>query len=366
MIGTPLYMSPEQAEMSVPDVDTRSDIWALGIVLYEMLTGQVPFRGDSEQAVIHSVLSEVPELPSSVNREVPSAVESAVLKCLSKDPAERFSSAADLRSLLASLRAGLPCADPAYSQPVARAAGAARRAGRPSQAPRWLGPSRSRLLLYALAAVCTLVGLSVLPPSGPILNLRAAALRLGISHLPAGKHVALLPLEVSGGDPETRALADGLVDVQTRKVAWIDGFTDSLWVAPVAEVISAGALDPRQARDVLGVNLTIGGSLTLVGDVVRVTLDLIDAASGARLKRNAVSDPLANLSTWQDSLSVIMMRMLEVPLPAARCADLSIGCATVPAAFRSYLVGRGYFHPFVGDPNLSAAAAWAARATGCE
>ncbi|MGK2934397.1 MAG: protein kinase domain-containing protein, partial [Gemmatimonadaceae bacterium] len=92
-LGTPQYMSPEQA-MGERSVDARTDIYALGAVTYEMLTGQPPFTGATAQAVVAKVLTERPAPPSTVRDTIPASVESAVLKALAKLPADRWSSTA--------------------------------------------------------------------------------------------------------------------------------------------------------------------------------------------------------------------------------------------------------------------------------
>ena len=99
-LGTVAYMSPEQTRGE--DVDLRSDLWSLGVVLYEMITGKHPFAGDYEQAVTYSILNEMPEPPTAIRTGVPMQLEWIVNKLLSKEPDYRYQTAADL---LADLRA---------------------------------------------------------------------------------------------------------------------------------------------------------------------------------------------------------------------------------------------------------------------
>ncbi|HMN07766.1 MAG TPA: protein kinase [Gemmatimonadaceae bacterium] len=98
-LGTPQYMSPEQA-MGEKAIDARADLYALGAVTYEMLTGEPPFTGATLQAIVAKVVSATPEAPSLVRRAIPPHVEAAVLRALEKLPADRFSSAADFTAAL--------------------------------------------------------------------------------------------------------------------------------------------------------------------------------------------------------------------------------------------------------------------------
>ena len=115
-LGTPQYMSPEQA-MGERTVDARSDVYALGAVTYEMLTGEAPFSGATAQAIVAKVLSSMPDVPSVVRRNVPPSLDHAVMQALEKLPADRTSSAQEFASALMSTSVEGPAASRAVAAP---------------------------------------------------------------------------------------------------------------------------------------------------------------------------------------------------------------------------------------------------------
>jgi serine/threonine protein kinase/Tfp pilus assembly protein PilF len=106
MIGTPEYMSPEQAE--VKEVDQRSDVYSLGVILYEMMTGRVPFEGETPLGIAMKHKSEVPKDPRELNAQIPEDLSGVILKCLEKDKDKRYQSAGEVRTELTRIEKGIP------------------------------------------------------------------------------------------------------------------------------------------------------------------------------------------------------------------------------------------------------------------
>jgi eukaryotic-like serine/threonine-protein kinase len=131
VMGSPHYMAPEQLRATC-DADLRADLWSLGAALYELLTGQPPFAGDTVPQLCATVLTESPQPPSAWRRGIPPQVDHAVLRCLEKDPENRFASAAELARALAPF--GTEVARESYAR-IERVREAVERASRPSPLP---------------------------------------------------------------------------------------------------------------------------------------------------------------------------------------------------------------------------------------
>jgi tetratricopeptide (TPR) repeat protein len=114
MIGTPEYMSPEQVEGK--EVDQRSDIYSLGVILYEMVTGQVPFEGDTPFTIGMKHKGETPQDPKKWNAQIPDDLNALILKCLAKEKDQRYQSAGDVRSQLEKIEQGLPTTERAVTK----------------------------------------------------------------------------------------------------------------------------------------------------------------------------------------------------------------------------------------------------------
>jgi len=106
MVGTPEYMSPEQAE--VKEVDQRSDIYSLGVILYEMVTGRVPFEGETPLGIAMKHKSEMPKDPKELNTQIPEDLSQVILRCMEKDKEKRYQSAGEVRSELENIEKGIP------------------------------------------------------------------------------------------------------------------------------------------------------------------------------------------------------------------------------------------------------------------
>ncbi len=185
-LGTTFYMSPEQTEGS--GTDQRTDIWSLGVVLYEMLTGQKPFKGDYDKAVMYSILNEEPEPITAVRTGVPMELERIANKCLAKQPEERYQHASDLgvdvNAALKQLQAGRSAV---LSRPGVAVVGR-------TEPPAAKGRER---LAWAAAGILVIACLALLSPSGsreePSTDASPAKFEVTLPEGQVGYHVEISP-----------------------------------------------------------------------------------------------------------------------------------------------------------------------------
>jgi TolB-like protein/Flp pilus assembly protein TadD/predicted Ser/Thr protein kinase len=195
-LGTVSYMSPEQARGN--EVDHRTDIWSLGVILYEMVTGRVPFKGDYEQATIYSILNDEPKPPTALRTGVPMELERVVRKCLAKDPRERYQTAADLSADLFHFQKSMGAPGARISPP--------RRA--PKRYYKWLGWVFAAVVL---AFLITQVVPRFYPAPTETPEQRAEGERT---------RLVVLPFE-NLGPPEDEYFADGITEEITSRLAAI-------------------------------------------------------------------------------------------------------------------------------------------------
>ncbi len=347
-MGTIAYMSPEQARGE--DIDQRTDIWSLGVVLYELLTGEQPFKGEYDQAVIYSILHEDHRPVTEVNRGVPSEIGAIVDRCLKKGPDDRYQSTGELAGDLIQLSNG----------------SSARRFGRPGGTTRSLsalsraGVLRVGIPVAAIIAVAIIV--SVFPVGRDIFG------RFLGNDVPASRlFVALLPWTMEGATAEERAFCDGMTRDLTGTLRGLDQIQDRLWVLPASNVERSGVTSPTDARKELGVNVTISGKMRRLGERYQLTLtrnDIdveIEGGTGADIVRKRASrpilDPIANLSTWQDSVVVILGELLDVQVDPDAESERVTGRTPVPRAYGALLKGIGHLYPYRGEQDLESAVA---------
>jgi len=356
--GTFRYMSPEQAMGH--RVDQRCDIWALGVVFAEMLNGHSPFPGETIPAMIFAILNE----PPLGIEALPAALQPVLYRALAKDPERRYPTCGDFLADLAVAARELP-PDPELSaspdgkpaplghkssqlnaQTRRALADASRTAWRPAGEKR--GSSRT-WLLASLGALCLLVLLASLVPS-----LRQRVFALFFSK-PPERHIAVLPFDVIGSNPETTALADGLMDSLTSRLSNLNVGDQSLWVVPDSEVRHRNVTDPGDALKQLGANLVVKGSVERDGNDIHLTVNLIDTKQMRQIGSADVEDRAGDLSNLEDEAVSRLARLMNISVSADMLRNT--GGSLNPAAYEDYLTALGYMQRSDKPDNINLAIA---------
>lgn len=304
-LGTPQYMSPEYV-MGERALDARSDVYSLGITLYEALTGETPFTGPTAHAIIARVLTEEPPPPSHVRGDLSVDVDAAVMTAIDKDPARRFQTAAAMQEALLG-RATLP------TQVIAR---------RPRRR-RWTRPVALAAGLAAMAGV----------------YLASRQFAHGAPHVE--RAIVALPLENFGTEPAATAyLADGIPEEIVGSLAG----TPNLVVRPMPrDPRYRGRTDLAAVARELHADLVLTGSLLVQGDSIRITVRPYDVAGDAFLRSVSFTDSRGSVFGLEDSIARVLAAQLDIRgAGPARFAALQTTRRPNPAAHDSLLLARWY------------------------
>jgi tetratricopeptide (TPR) repeat protein len=324
VMGTLPYMPPEVLRGA--PADARSDLYSLGVMLFEMATGQTPFRGGTESDVLQKTLGQPAPAPSTLRPGLPAGFDRLVTRLLAKRPEDRPREGDRVaRELLAAVQ-GAPTPAPEET-PTATM-------------PVWTGapPGRQRMRVAAAVAVTLLAALGALSVSS----------RLGKPPAPEKVQVAVLPFRSIGGDAGQAAFCDGLTETVTTVLSKHGEF--SVVPAPDARNLDSA----EKARKEFGVNLVVYASLQRRGDQVRLIITLIDAKKRRQIDSQPIDWPVARMMELEDSVMVKigdLLSLVTTPAPGARLARVT----QMPSAYDAYLRGRGYLYRYDRPGNLDRA-----------
>ena len=300
IVGTPAYMSPEQAS-GERNLDSRTDIYALGCVLYEMLAGEPPFTGPTAQSVAAKRLTDPVPAVSRVRDTVPAGVERALTRAMAKVPADRFASATDFAD---AIRRGVT--DQSGVRPRKRSV--------------FQWSSAGAALLLLLAGVFYLNrGSGPGEPAGPI-------------------PLAVLPFRTFGAAGDSSVLAIGIPDAIITRLAGVR----QMRLRPTSAVLPyAGKdADPVEIGRALAVRYLLTGTVQAAADRLRVSVQLVRAGDGSPLWGSHYDLARKDLLTLQDSIAERVSASLAVRLSADEHDRLYRRYTANPAAYEWYLRGR--------------------------
>ncbi len=341
--GTIGYMSPEQTMGQL--LDQRTDIWSLGVVLAEMVTGRHPFQRESAPATIVAILNEPPKLTD----EVPLELQRIIYRALSKEAATRYRSCQEMLADLETFRSQLQPSSSASLAAAPRGSAEFRQQLERASSPMWLPSASARpkwlwwLAGFALAAILLAV-LSFVP------SIRDRVTSLFGRH---EDHIAVLPFENVGNDPANEAVSEGLMDSLSSRLTNLDVGQQSLWVVPAGEVRRHKIADPASALRDLGATIAVQGSLQRDGRVIHLTVNLINTKNLRQIGSIALEDRAGDFATLQDEAVSRLARLMHINVTAEMLR--TTGGAVSPAAYESYLKALGYMQRHDKPENLDLA-----------
>jgi serine/threonine-protein kinase len=324
--GTPAYMAPEVL-LQKPD-DGRSDLFSLGLVFYEMLGGEQPFRSESLATTVARIVHEEP--PSLKN--VPGPLASVISRMFAKNPDARYPNAA---AVLADLRLVQEGGKPKRDASVSRI--------------------QYRTITLAIFAIALVVG-AVFFLANP---LRQSSREAG-SHAAqtvTGEHsatLAVLPFDAVSDDAKLTAFGNGLVDTLTAKLAQLSG-NHPLQVVSAGEIRQRNVTSLAQAHQEFSADTGLHLGLQRSGDLVRITYSLTDAKTGKVVKAGAADSPVTDPFAIEDEVTKAVAKALGFSLKDDETRELSFHGTTVPDAYNYYTQARGYLEDASKAANVDSA-----------
>jgi serine/threonine-protein kinase len=312
--GTLPYMSPEQ--LCGDSVDTRTDIYSFGTVLYEMMTGQRPFRETQAAKMIDAILHQAPVPPRAVNPRISAELERIALKCLEKEPENRYQSAVDLTVDLRRLEATVSALSIPHL-PVRRSPWRRTFA--------WSAPAVLALLIAAVA-----------------LNLGGLRDRIFPTPSTHVESVAVLPLTTPAGNPEQEYFADGMTDALIAELANISALRVISRTSIMRYKGSTKSV-PEIARE-LKVDAVLEASALESGGRVRISARLIRATSESNIWNNSYERDLRDVLDLQREVASAVAREIRVAITPREAARLARSSPVNPEAYVAYIKGRFYLN----------------------
>jgi serine/threonine protein kinase/Tfp pilus assembly protein PilF len=326
MIGTPEYMSPEQVEGK--DIDQRSDIYSLGVILYEMVTGRRPFEGETPLSVAHKQKYEAPLDPRKLNAQVPDDLSRVILRCLEKDKEERYHTSSEIVSDLDKIEKGLPTTE--------RVAAARKPLTSREITVKF---SLRRLVFPGLAIVATVAA------AGLVLW-RILPKKEAVSAKSGPSSIAVLPFVDDSPEKGHEYLCEGIPNTLINALNNIQNLRVLARTSAFSFV--GKGLDIQGIGQKLNVENVLEGSIQIVGDNLRVTASLIKVKDGYQIWNATYDRKLEDVFAIQDDIAQSIVKALKMKLLGEQEERLVTRSTENMEAYKLYLEGLYYWNKRTG------------------
>jgi TolB-like protein/Tfp pilus assembly protein PilF len=317
IIGTPEYMSPEQVEGI--GVDHQSDLYSLGVILFEMLTGRVPFQGETPLSVILKHKTEQPPDPRKFDEQIPVAISLMILKCLEKDKNKRYPTAEALLDDLVEIERDLTTTKTVQI-------------GRKQEKTTRFKNMKTALIAVMAFLVIALVitGLFFYP----------GVFKGGQKSM---KSIAVLPLKNLSGISTQEYLSDGMTEALISNLAQIQALERVISSTSVMQYKNTTKPLPEIARE-LGVDAVVEGSVMVSQQKVRVSVQLIEARTDRNIWSNSYERDLRDILALQSELARAIAREIKIVVTPAEQARLALTRPVNPEAYQLVLRARSLWN----------------------
>jgi serine/threonine protein kinase len=343
-VGTIAYMSPEQTRGEL--VDSRTDIWSLGVVLYEMLTRTLPFKGDYDSAMIYSILNEEPKHLSDMQNDVSKEFQQILNKCLAKNPSERYQNIDELFNDL-------------KKKKIIE--------GSETTTRTFVRKKKSHKIIYSISGIIILAAVMI-------------AVWMFLKPSPdkseKGRFLAVLPFHPITSSEEDKNFAEGIHDDILTQLAKI---RDLKVIARTSVMHYENTQKTiKEIANELGVGVILEGSTRRSGDMIRITAQLIDAETEEHLWADSYDRPYTDIFNIQSDVAQKIASALQIKLAKEELAEIK----TIPTenmeAWEYFQKGKYYWNNYIDyegnlksaqmfekacelDTNFAVAYAWLAR-----